>query len=102
MKNIKTQHLINLARYSFSLSFILGTLIFLIGLTIPHPSNDPYRIYIIGLIYVWIAFIINSLIFIGLLIMAIIKKQDRKVILINACIMLINIPIVFIYLLIIF
>ena len=91
MRKIKTQHLIKLARYSFTLSFSIGTILFLIERT----TYSSHNLLLIGLFYTITAFCVNAFIFVGLIIMSIIKKDSS--IFFNACIMLINIPITLIY-----
>lgn len=92
-----TQQYINLARYSFAVSFAIGTLIFLVSYSYPFNISLLRIFMLLGLFYIWLAFLYNSVVFLWICIMAIIRKNDTKSILINASIMLINIPIAVIY-----
>ena len=86
-----TKHFILLARYSFWVSFVIGTILLLLEKT----TELRYDLMSIGLLYVILAFLLNSVIFMTLVIVAIIKKESS--IFFNACLMLLNIPITFIY-----
>jgi hypothetical protein len=94
---MNTQQYIKLARYSFTISFAIGTLLILILFTYPMNIGAKYNLMRLGLFCILIATIYNSIVFIGICIMAIIRKKNQKTILLNACIMLLNIPIAFIY-----
>jgi len=87
-----TKHFILLARYSFGISLIIGTILLLLKKT----TEIGHDILSIGLLYVIIAFLLNSAIFLTLVIVSIIKKEST--IFFNACLMLINIPVTLIYL----
>ena len=95
-----TKHFILLARYSFWVSFGIGSVLFLIFTSIPHQMELLFTY--IGIFYIVVALIYNALIFLWIAIFALIRKKDRKRILFNASLMLLNIPITFLYLHIIF
>lgn len=91
-------NLLILGRVVFSLSFILGTSLFVLFL-----NNQEFDLMIqIGLLFVISALIINSVLILAILFFAIKNHGYRKELFITAGIMLINIPIVVIYLYVLF
>ncbi|OIQ20154.1 MAG: hypothetical protein BM557_05655 [Flavobacterium sp. MedPE-SWcel] len=81
----------------FSISFITGTILLLLHLIIP--KNFGYIEF--GIVYTFIAFAINSLLLIGLIITSFYYKKHQKTILIRGTLLLLNIPIALIYLFIV-
>ena len=77
-------------------SFILGTLLF--G---AYFINDSYQIVSFGLIYVVVTAIINFIFFLALVVTAIAKKEHRNYHIRTAGFIMINIPIAFVYFLIV-
>lgn len=77
-------------------SFVFGTVLFILNLF----SRGDFTILIVGLYYVCIAVAINSLFLIVFLILILIDPKDYQEKLLSAAILLINIPIAFIYFLI--
>ena len=73
-------------------SFVIGTLI----LTLFYWTEN-LTLTMVGLFYLVLAFIINSVFLVGLVIKLINKESDKKQVLISIGLMLINIPIVILY-----
>jgi len=89
----KFKHSINLiALYTASVSFTLGTLILL-----AHKTKLFGYLYDLGLYYVGAATITNLIILLLLIGNSILNHKDYKENIISICILLINIPITFIY-----
>ena len=90
--------LLILGRIVFALSFIIGTTLFVLFL-----NNQEFDLMIqIGLLFIISALIINSVLFIVILIFAIKNHEYRERLFITAGIMLINIPITAIYIYVLF
>ena len=89
---MKTTNYSKLALLTASISFVIGTLLF-----ICQNLFDGLDLLGIGLIYIIVAFFTNSIILLLVTIQAIINKQKRQELLLHASVMLINIPIVFLY-----
>ncbi len=87
------KHPINLiAIYIAITSFLLGTIILII-----HKLRLFGYLYDLGLLYVFIATIINTLLLFILLVNSIINHKTHKENLLSICILLANIPITFFY-----
>ena len=86
--------LLMLGRVVFTLSFIIGTTLFVLFFN----NEESDQIIQIGFIFVISALIVNSVLFIVILIFALKNHEYRERLFITAGIMLINIPIVTIYL----
>jgi len=95
-----TKHLILLARYSFGISFMIGTILIIMLFTYPFDYRYELPFLYFGIFYIFIAFLYNSITFLFIIIMGLIRKKDRKEIILNACIMLLNIPISYTYVII--
>ena len=85
-----------LAKITAFLSFIVGTILLLAYLI----SKSEYLV-MIGFVYLNIAILINLFILLIILLRVIFVKNDRMIILISTLLMLINIPIAYIYTLIV-
>jgi hypothetical protein len=83
-----------LALASFFVSFLIGTVLFLTATSVETSLN---YIGIIGIFYILSAFIYNSVILLIVLVQAVLNKNDRKILLISAFIMLLNLPIMILY-----
>lgn len=84
---------LDLSQFIFKASFICGTAIFLAHIIFPNLEI----LFIIGLIHVIIAFVINAIVFIALVIAALMNKQYWQTIILNAILLLVNIPVVMLY-----
>ena len=89
---MKTINYIKLIRLTAALSFITGTVIFLL-----YKINHAFFWIEIGLAYIFIAFIINCIVLLVVLIQASIYYKDGSNLFYNSLLMLINIPIVILY-----
>ncbi|WP_412984206.1 hypothetical protein [Pontimicrobium sp. IMCC45349] len=89
---------INSGKVTAIVSFIIGTIILILHIYL----KDEIGIMIIGLYYTIAAFFINAILFLSLIIAAFIKEKYRKQLAASAGILLVNIPIAFIYILIVF
>ncbi len=74
-------------------SFIIGTILFLVYNTF-HVQD----LLFIGLLYIGIAFILNTITFFYLIYFMIIEREQKQYFLIKILILLSNIPVVFFYL----
>ena len=79
-------------------SFIVGTIILILHIYL----KDEVGILIVGLYYTIAAFFINSMLFSSLIIAAFIKENYRKKLVTSAGILLVNIPIAFLYIFIVY
>ena len=82
------------------ISFTGGTLLFLLQFVVPSADKD--NIWMIGLFYIIIAFVINIIVFAIMIVMSFIHKEQQKEILINTSVQLINIPVAIAYMYILF
>ena len=80
-------------RNTFLISLIGGSLI-LIG----YLLSGSYNFAFLGAYYIILAFVINVIVFISEIISAVIKKENRAAHINSAILLLVNIPIVFLYL----
>ena len=74
-------------------SFSIGTLILLLHLRLPHEE----KILILGFFYVLIAGLINGIVLLDLLFHFTINRLQRELITIKILLLLINIPIAYLY-----
>ncbi len=81
----------------FGISFTGGTI--LLALYLINPRTENYMV--MGYMYVAMALIINSIVFIGLAIASFICRQYQTIILARATLLLLNVPIAVIYFLIV-
>jgi hypothetical protein len=79
-------------------SFGIGTLLLILHFILPEYGF----LYFIGYFYLIIAFLVNLLVFLNLLLQYFIKPKERKDLTIKMLIMLANLPIVLLYLYIVF
>jgi hypothetical protein len=79
------------------ISFLLGTLLLIVSFILPKNEN----LLIIGLFYVFAAIFINGIAFVGLGLQLLTDKINRPEIANKMLILLINIPIAFVYFLIV-
>lgn len=89
---MKNDNYITLVRMTALLSFIIGTLIFLL-----YKQSHNFYWVDLGMLYIAIAFIINSLILLVALIQSAIYSKEGPKLFFNTLLLLLNIPIVFIY-----
>ena len=82
----------------FSISFIVGTVIFILYFI---DNKHTYKIENYGIIYTTASYLINGLIFIGLANTSFIYKEYQTNILARSTLLLLNIPISIIYFLVI-
>lgn len=89
---MKTINYSNLARLTSVGSFIIGTLFFL-----AFQTSHNFDLVSYGLIYILIAAIVNSLVLLTIIYKAMFDEKNRVKLLAHALLMLLNIPIVFLY-----
>lgn len=87
--------------WTFIISFGLGTFILLLFLVCMVNKDNPDKVIITGIIYVFAATVINLALLLFLIVCAIIHKEYRKQLLERTAVMLLNIPIVILYLFIV-
>jgi uncharacterized membrane protein YhfC len=89
---MKNENFIIMVRMTAFLSFLIGSVLFLAN----HFNHGLQWMYI-GLGYIVIAVIINSLVFLFALIQAAIYSKEGPQLFFNSLLMLLNIPVVIIY-----
>ena len=89
---MKTINYVNLARLTSIVSFGIGTLFFL-----AFKSSHNFDLASFGLIYIMIAAIVNTVVLFTVIFRAMFDQKNKTKLLTNALLMLLNIPIVFIY-----
>lgn len=94
---MQTQKLIQTSRWTALISFVLGTVILLIHKALPNYHET----FMIGLIYVAIATFINLIFALALFAEMILKPVMAEDLMITLGIMLLNIPIAFLYFMIV-
>ena len=99
-QQFKTTGITSVPVWTALISFTIGTFLFLLQFVVASSVKD--NIWIIGLFYIIIAFIINLVVLLAMIIMSFVRKEQQKEILINTSIQLINIPIAILYLYILF
>ncbi len=77
----------------FGISFLGGTI--LLATYLMNPKSENY--ISIGLSYLILSFLVNSIVFIGLAIASFIYKQYQTIILARATLLLVNVPVAIIY-----
>ncbi|OIQ20153.1 MAG: hypothetical protein BM557_05650 [Flavobacterium sp. MedPE-SWcel] len=82
----------------FGISFIIGTILFILYFI---DNKPPYEVGGYGIIYTIVAYLVNGIVFIGLAIASFIYKEYQTNILARATLLLLNILISIIYFLII-
>jgi O-antigen/teichoic acid export membrane protein len=74
-------------------SFVIGTILFLINNAFHFPD-----LLFIGLLYIGIAFILNTITFFYLIYFIIIEREQKEYFFLKIMILLANIPVVYLYL----
>jgi hypothetical protein len=83
--------------WTFGISFTLGTILLLL-----HMIGQDEGLLVIGLLYVVAAFVVNLIVLLVLVALSFIHRAYQNVILQNAALILLNIPIAIVYIIIVF
>ncbi|PZR11269.1 MAG: hypothetical protein DI539_20745 [Flavobacterium psychrophilum] len=83
-----------LSNWLFKITLGIGSLLFLLL----WAMNDNVYLLNVGIFYIVIAFVINAIAFILLIIFSFVYPYHQKDLMIKACMLLLNLPIAFFYL----
>ena len=97
----KIQDILQLPMVVALVSFVLGTVLFILYWIMPYNQitigQESFSLPVAGLFYTVIAFVLNALLFLALIICSFVYRQYQITILKYTAILLVNIPIAILY-----